>query len=240
MAQFISAQALTKNGSVVTESTVSTLKVGAVTYPNTNGTDGQVLTTNGTGTASWVTPSAATSLNLKADLASPTLTGTPLAPTATAGTNTTQIATTAFVTGAIATAGAAGGSGVFAALSPIQNLTQVFFPPNGFQSGVVNASFYWVAQTVPFTCTLDQLTVAVTPTVLGSTSPQITVTLYINNVATSLQVTVTTSGTLNVTTVGLNNNSVVINRGDTFALFVTQTSTGQTTRVATALRYQTN
>jgi hypothetical protein len=34
---------------------------------------------------------------LKADLASPTFTGTPAAPTATDGTNTTQIATTAFV-----------------------------------------------------------------------------------------------------------------------------------------------
>lgn len=37
----------------------------------------------------------------KADLASPTLTGTPAAPTASAGTNTTQIATTAFVTTAL-------------------------------------------------------------------------------------------------------------------------------------------
>ena len=36
-------------------------------------------------------------LDDKADLASPTFTGTPSAPTATAGTNTTQIATTAFV-----------------------------------------------------------------------------------------------------------------------------------------------
>ncbi len=36
-------------------------------------------------------------LALKAPLASPALTGTPTAPTATAGTNTTQIATTAFV-----------------------------------------------------------------------------------------------------------------------------------------------
>lgn len=38
-----------------------------------------------------------TDLAAKAPLASPTFTGTPLAPTATAGTNTTQIATTAFV-----------------------------------------------------------------------------------------------------------------------------------------------
>lgn len=36
-------------------------------------------------------------LSLKAPLASPTLTGTPTAPTATAGTNTTQVATTEFV-----------------------------------------------------------------------------------------------------------------------------------------------
>jgi hypothetical protein len=39
-----------------------------------------------------------TAVNSKADSASPTLTGTPLAPTASSGTNTTQIATTAFVT----------------------------------------------------------------------------------------------------------------------------------------------
>ena len=43
-----------------------------------------------------------TALNEKAPLASPTLTGTPKAPTATAGTNTTQIATTAFVQTAVA------------------------------------------------------------------------------------------------------------------------------------------
>lgn len=36
-------------------------------------------------------------LNLKADLVSPALTGTPTAPTAAPGTNTTQIATTAFI-----------------------------------------------------------------------------------------------------------------------------------------------
>jgi hypothetical protein len=46
-------------------------------------------------------------LAVKADLASPTFTGTPLSTTATAGTNTTQIATTAFVTGAITTSDAA-------------------------------------------------------------------------------------------------------------------------------------
>jgi hypothetical protein len=42
-----------------------------------------------------------TTLDAKAPLASPALTGSPTAPTATAGTNTTQIATTAFVAAAI-------------------------------------------------------------------------------------------------------------------------------------------
>lgn len=43
-----------------------------------------------------------TALNAKAPLASPSLTGTPIAPTAAVGTNTTQLATTEFVTTAVA------------------------------------------------------------------------------------------------------------------------------------------
>jgi len=43
----------------------------------------------------------ATAVATKADTASPTLTGTPAAPTASSGTSTTQIATTAFVTAAL-------------------------------------------------------------------------------------------------------------------------------------------
>lgn len=42
-----------------------------------------------------------TDISAKADLAGPTFTGVPAAPTASSGTNTTQIATTAFVTAAI-------------------------------------------------------------------------------------------------------------------------------------------
>lgn len=41
-------------------------------------------------------------ISSKADIASPTFTGTPAGPTATAGTSTTQFATTAFVTVALA------------------------------------------------------------------------------------------------------------------------------------------
>ena len=43
-------------------------------------------------------------ISSKADIASPTFTGTPAAPTATAGSNTTQIATTAYVKGEVDTA----------------------------------------------------------------------------------------------------------------------------------------
>lgn len=52
--------------------------------------------------------SIASAVSSKADIASPTFTGTPAAPTASSGANTTQLATTAFVTGAITTALATG------------------------------------------------------------------------------------------------------------------------------------
>ena len=86
----------------------------------TGGNSGQILSTDGSGTYSWIDSGAgglvADAINdgattvapsqnavfdglaLKAPLVSPTFTGTPVAPTASdATTNTTQIATTAFV-----------------------------------------------------------------------------------------------------------------------------------------------
>ena len=51
-----------------------------------------------------------TALGLKANIASPTFTGTPAAPTAATGTNTTQIASTAFVTQEIANIPSGGGN----------------------------------------------------------------------------------------------------------------------------------
>jgi len=48
-----------------------------------------------------VTSAIQTQLDAKAPLASPTLTGTPAAPTAATSTNTTQVATTAFAQAAI-------------------------------------------------------------------------------------------------------------------------------------------
>jgi len=46
------------NTSVTNVKTSGTLTAGAVTYPNTNGTAGQVLTANNNGNASWTTPSS--------------------------------------------------------------------------------------------------------------------------------------------------------------------------------------
>ena len=59
-----------------------------------------------------VTSAIQTQLDIKAPLASPTLTGTPAAPTASEATNTTQIATTAYCTTAIATHTAARTNGL--------------------------------------------------------------------------------------------------------------------------------
>jgi len=55
----------------------------------------------------------------KADLASPTFTGSPLAPTASAGTNNTQIATTAYTDTAISAAITTATSAIKAALFPV-------------------------------------------------------------------------------------------------------------------------
>ena len=63
------------------------------TLPDADGSANQLLKTNGSGVLSWGT----VDLSTYAPLASPTLTGTPAAPTASANTSTTQIATTAFV-----------------------------------------------------------------------------------------------------------------------------------------------
>ena len=78
---------------------------------------------------------SATAIALKADLASPALTGTPTAPTATAGTDTTQIATTAFVQDAIeAVVGAAP-----AALNTLSELADALADDANYASTVTSA-----------------------------------------------------------------------------------------------------
>lgn len=64
-----------------------------ISYPTADGSANQVLQTDGSGTLSFGT----VDLSVKANIASPTFTGTPAVPTASANTNSTQIASTAFV-----------------------------------------------------------------------------------------------------------------------------------------------
>tara|TARA_B100001939_G_scaffold28848_1_gene22894 strand:+ start:239 stop:3022 length:2784 start_codon:yes stop_codon:yes gene_type:complete len=80
-----------------------------------------------------------TSLGLKAPLASPALTGTPTAPTASSGTNTTQLATTAFVQSAVSGAGSYNDAAVDTHLNTGTASTNEVLSWNG-------SDYDWVAQ----------------------------------------------------------------------------------------------
>jgi len=82
-----------------------------------------------------VSTAAQTALDLKANIASPNLTGTPLAPTASAGTNTTQIATTAFVGTAVSNLIAAAP----AALDTLNELAAALNNDAAFSTTVTNS-----------------------------------------------------------------------------------------------------
>jgi hypothetical protein len=94
---------LTNASDIATYSTDIANIASNVTAISTNttaiATNGTAISTNASGIATNVTDIA-----LKANIVSPTLTGTPLAPTATKGDSSTAIATTAFVTNAVSTA----------------------------------------------------------------------------------------------------------------------------------------
>lgn len=95
----------TESLSVTIEGEVLTVEIGTVAAP-AGGGGGSSAWGDITGTLSAQTD-LQSALDLKAPLASPTLTGTPAAPTAAGGTSTTQIATTAFVGSAVSTHAAA-------------------------------------------------------------------------------------------------------------------------------------
>lgn len=81
--------------------TLSKISDVTATAAELNILDGVTASTAELNYVDGVTSAIQTQLNAKAPLASPALTGTPSAPTATKGTNTTQIATTAFVSTAL-------------------------------------------------------------------------------------------------------------------------------------------
>ncbi len=116
---------------------------GTVTLPNGTVTSAMIL--DGTIVDGDISATAAiaqskidglsTSLGLKANLASPALTGTPTAPTAAAGTNTTQVATTAFVGTAVADLVASAPS----ALNTLNELATALGNDASFSTTVTNA-----------------------------------------------------------------------------------------------------
>lgn len=109
-----------------TTPTAGQLVVGELAINTTTGsvftkTDGgSVVSVGGGGTWGSITGTLSsqtdldTALGLKAPLASPALTGTPTAPTASSTDNSTQIATTAFVTSAVAGATVSSATAVLA------------------------------------------------------------------------------------------------------------------------------
>jgi hypothetical protein len=99
-AGLMSASDKTKLDGVAAGAQVNTVtsvagKTGAVTLEKTDVGLSNVDNTSDAGKP--VSTAQQTALNLKANLASPALTGVPTAPTAAVGTNTTQLATTAHV-----------------------------------------------------------------------------------------------------------------------------------------------
>lgn len=146
-------------GSNVVE-TVTALATGTV-IPVANGGTG---VTTSTGTTNVVLS------------ASPTLTGTPLAPTAAPGTNTTQIATTAFVGAAVTAA-----TGSLGTMST-QNASAVAITGGTINGTTIGAS---TASTGAFTTLSANSTTALSGTTTLSGTTSITGALTINNLITA-------------------------------------------------------
>jgi hypothetical protein len=98
----------TLTNKTLTSPNITSLSLGGVAITATgtelNVLDGipGTLTATELGYVDGVTSAIQTQIDAKAPLASPTLTGTPAAPTAAVNTNTTQVATTAYVVAQIA------------------------------------------------------------------------------------------------------------------------------------------
>ena len=170
------------------------------------------------------------SLAAKAPLASPSLTGTPTAPTASTGTNTTQLATTAFVQTAVSGAGGYGDSDVDSHLNRGTAATGEVLSWNG-------SDYDWVARTTFSTLTGKPTTLSgygitdgaslaspaftgtpTAPTASGGTnSTQIATTAYVQGEISSFsggdsQRNYTASGAItNKNAVVLNSNGTVSN-----------------------------
>jgi len=110
-------------------------------------------------------------LALKAPLASPSLTGTPTAPTATQGDNSTQLATTAYVDTAVS----AGGGGVDPTLTVVSNTTYTLSAANA--PGV--HIWYGASNSSTFTVTMPDIANVLSTAVSVNGDPGPTFEVYI-------------------------------------------------------------
>jgi hypothetical protein len=156
---------------------------GLVSAPGYTGVADQVITISHLDAAKVVLNAA---IALKSNSASPTFTGTPLAPTPAIGNSTTQIATTAFVTTAITNSASTSASGYQAytnaaitAFSNNNNLTLAL------KSNILSPEFTGVPR-APTAATTDN-------------STQIATTAFANSAAASVQ------QQLNAAVIALNN-----------------------------------
>jgi hypothetical protein len=138
--------------------------------------------------------SLTTDLAAKASLASPALTGTPTAPTATAGTNTTQLATTAFVQSA-ATPGFSYKSGYY---YDTKNATVA----NG--SGVLqtNNDLFFHSYQVTSAITIQSLSINVS-SAAASSSTIARLGIYTDNGSGSPQTLILDAGTVQLNSTGI-------------------------------------
>jgi hypothetical protein len=130
---------------------------------------------------------------------------------------------------------ASGGSGQtwLNRVVPPAALTATFYPPSFFATAAVYPISSLIA---PSAMTFDEICVHTVTTAGGSGSDAITITLYVNNVATSLSVTVTGGAALNSTanqcgTVG----AVAVVTGDLINLVVTHTNSSPIVSCFTSL-----
>jgi hypothetical protein len=129
-------------GDVVLVNTDVTAALGFTPYSTTNPNGYQTASQVSTAVAVETTR-ATTAENLLAPKASPVLTGTPTAPTATVGTNTTQLATTAFVL-----ANAAGG---------VTARDTARMQAQWVMGAIVENDTFWFAYNAPYGGTINSL-----------------------------------------------------------------------------------
>jgi hypothetical protein len=156
-------------------------------------------------------------------------------PTARLGSGTASSST--FLKGDNTWAAASGGGGGCNYFSNMPNsvtATVIFYSISAGNSG--NATFQNNAQPMAAACTFDAIYLSTYVSAGAGPVDAITLTLYVNNVATALAVTVTPSTSLNVVVKGGSTSaSVAVSAGDLVAFGVTQSNTAPTVQMKMAV-----